>query len=143
MYLPLVSVNALRIARIQAQARFKYFLLYQTQNCWSTSVSSQYSREARSTVNINSWSKSTMSDDAYSAFLDQANQDTGESKASTKSSPATTRAVDTDVPVPLQKVEQYGYYSSEADEPFEPVSLKWSGDNPPSQSTPCPPAKTS
>lgn len=74
----------------------------------------------------------TMSDDAYSSFLDQANQDTGASKASTKSKSAATKAVDTDVPVTLQKVDQY--YTSESDEPFEPVSLKWSGKNMPSES---------
>lgn len=73
-----------------------------------------------------------MSDDAYSSFLDQANQDTGASKVSTKSKSAATKAVDTDVPVTLQKVDQY--YTSESDEPFEPVSLKWSGKNMPSES---------
>lgn len=73
-----------------------------------------------------------MSDDAYSSFLDQANQDTGASKASTKSKSAATKAVDTDVPVTLKEVDQY--YTSESDEPFEPVSLKWSGKNMPSES---------
>ena len=75
------------------------------------------------------------SDDAYSSFLDQANQDTGASKASTqsKSKSVSTKAVDTDVPATLQKVEQY--YTSEADEPFEPVSLRWNGKNMPSEST--------
>lgn len=72
-----------------------------------------------------------MSDDAYSSFLDQANQDTGASKASTKSKAAGTKAVDTDVPISLQEVDQY--YTSESDEPFEPVSLKWSGKNMPSE----------
>ncbi|MCJ1267454.1 hypothetical protein MMC22_007339 [Lobaria immixta] len=71
------------------------------------------------------------SDDAYSSFLDQANQDTGASKTSANSSSATTKAVDTGVPAPLQNVELY--YTSEADEPFEPVSLKWSGNNMPSE----------
>lgn len=74
----------------------------------------------------------TMSDDAYSSFLDQANQDTGASKASTQSKTASTKAVDTEVPATLQGVEQY--YVSEADEPFEPVSLKWGGKNMPSES---------
>ncbi len=76
-----------------------------------------------------------MSDEAYSSFLDQANQDTGASKASTKSKSTapSTKAVDTDVPPTLQNVEQY--YTSEADEPFEPVSLKWDGKNMPSEST--------
>lgn len=73
------------------------------------------------------------SDDAYSAFLEQANQDTGAGRTSTQSSSATAKAIDTDVPVLLQKVEQY--YTSEADEPFEPVSLSWSGSNMPSEST--------
>ena len=74
----------------------------------------------------------TMSDEAYSSFLDQANQDTGASKASTKSKSAATKVVDTDVPATLQKVDQY--YTSESDEPFEPVSLVWSGKNMPSES---------
>lgn len=70
------------------------------------------------------------SDDAYSAFLDKANQDTGTSKASTKSTSATSKAVDTEVPAPLKKIDQY--YTSDTDEPFEPVSLKWSGESMPS-----------
>ena len=73
------------------------------------------------------------SDDAYSNFLDKANQDTGASKASTQSKSANTKAVDTEVPMTLKGVEQY--YTSEADEPFEPVSLKWDGKNMPSEST--------
>lgn len=72
------------------------------------------------------------SDEAYSSFLDQANQDTGASKASTQSKTTSTKAVDTDVPATLQNLEQY--YTSEADEPFEPVSLKWSGRAMPSES---------
>lgn len=78
-----------------------------------------------------------MSDDAYSSFLDKASQDTGASKASTTSKSASTKSVDTEVPATLQSIEQY--YTSEADEPFEPVSLKWGGKNMPSESTyPCP-----
>ena len=76
------------------------------------------------------------SDEDYSAFLDKANQDTGASKnastQSTKTSKPSTKSVDTDVPAPLQKIEQY--YTSDADEPFEPVSLKWDGKNMPSES---------
>ena len=72
------------------------------------------------------------SDDAYGAFLDQANQDTGSSKASSKTTSAPTKAVDTAVPELLHKVRQY--YVSDSDEPFEPVSLKWSGKNMPSES---------
>ncbi len=73
------------------------------------------------------------SDESYGSFLQQANQDTGASaKTSSASQSASTKAVDTEVPAPLQKVEQY--YISDADEPFEPVSLKWSGENMPSES---------
>lgn len=72
------------------------------------------------------------SDEAYSSFLDQANQDTGASKASSEWNSLSTEATNTDVPPSLQKVERY--YTSDADEPFEPVSLKWSGKNMPSES---------
>lgn len=73
------------------------------------------------------------SDEGYNSFLEQANQDTGASaQTSSNSQSASTKAVDTEVPVPLQRVEQY--YTSDADEPFEPVSLKWSGENMPSES---------
>ena len=67
----------------------------------------------------------TMSDDAYSNFLDKANQDTGASKATQKESPLKTRAVDTEIPAALQSIENY--YTSEADEPWEPVSLNYEG----------------
>ncbi|MCJ1280776.1 hypothetical protein MMC26_000093 [Xylographa opegraphella] len=71
------------------------------------------------------------SDEGYSAFLDQANQDTGAGDASTQSSHAPLKATDTDVPAALQGIEQT--YVSEADEPFEPVSLKWTGRSMPSE----------
>ena len=89
-------------------------------------------KRTHQTIIVSEDSLKIMSDDAYSSFLDQANQDTGASKVSTKSKSAATKAVDTDVPVTLQKVDQY--YTSESDEPFEPVSLKWSGKNMPSES---------
>jgi hypothetical protein len=74
------------------------------------------------------------SDDAYSAFLDQANQDTGAHApaASQKSSSAQLKTTDTEVPAALLGVD--AYYVSEADEPFEPVSLKWTGRDMPSES---------
>ena len=75
------------------------------------------------------------SDEAYSAFLDQANQNTGARKASSRSSATNTKATDTDVPPSLQNVDRY--YTSDADEPFEPVSLKWGEGNMPSESM-CP-----
>lgn len=64
------------------------------------------------------------SDEDYASFLDKANQDTGAS-ASTQSKVG-TKSVDTAVPKALESVEEY--YTSEADEPFEPVSLKWDGE---------------
>lgn len=72
------------------------------------------------------------SDEAYSSFLDQANQDTGASKVSTQSGRGSTKAVDTDIPGALRSLEHY--YTSDADEPFEPVSLRWTGQNMPSES---------
>lgn len=75
-----------------------------------------------------------MSDEAYSSFLAQANQDTGESEASADPKSAATKDIDTyvNVPADLQKVQQD--YTSESDEPFEPVSLKWGGKKMPSES---------
>ena len=72
------------------------------------------------------------SDEAYSAFLDQANQDTGAGDASTQSSHTQLKAADTEIPAVLQGIDQT--YTSEADEPFEPVSLKWTGRSMPSES---------
>ncbi|KAI4184363.1 MAG: hypothetical protein L6R41_004781 [Letrouitia leprolyta] len=71
------------------------------------------------------------SDDAYSSFLDQANQDASVSKTATSTETVSTKAVDTEIPVGLQNFDQY--YTSESDEPFEPVSLLWNGKNMPSE----------
>lgn len=70
------------------------------------------------------------SDEDYAAFLDKANQDTG-APASAQSKSFKTKAVDSEVPPVLQSVEEY--YISDADEPFEPVSLKWEGDATPAE----------
>lgn len=123
----------LRVALIQP--RFHHLAASQRQVC-----SLQFLHllcQAQSFSSRNSWFKNTMSsDDAYGAFLDQANQDTGASKASMKrSSHAETKAVNTEVPALLQKVERFGTYTSEADEPFEPVGLKWDGDELPTEGT--------
>jgi hypothetical protein len=69
-----------------------------------------------------------MSSDAdYASFLDKANQDTGSAQQQSSSSKKSygTKSVDTAVPQALEKVEEY--YVSDADEPFEPVALKYSG----------------
>ena len=74
------------------------------------------------------------SDNAYGAFLDQANQDTGASaSASKKTEGAALKTTDTDVPAVLQSVDRY--YTSDADEPFEVVSLRWEGDGLPGERT--------
>jgi len=70
----------------------------------------------------------TMStDEDYSSFLDKANQDTGSSKPAAKKDDkfAQTKAVDTDVPGPLKSLD--AFYTSDTDEPFEPVALAHSG----------------
>jgi hypothetical protein len=67
-----------------------------------------------------------MSSDAdYAAFLDKANQDTSsaQSQSQSQSKKLGTKAVDTDVPAELKNVDVY--YESDADEPFEAVSLKF------------------
>ena len=71
-----------------------------------------------------------MSSDAdYAAFLDKANQDTGAVSAQ-KAQKVGTKSVDTAVPKSLESIEEY--YISDADEPFEPVALKFEGDQAPS-----------
>jgi len=70
------------------------------------------------------------SDADYASFLDKANQDTGSHKVSAKSKSVGTKSVNTEVPKALEEIEEY--YVSDADEPFEPVSLKFDGDGMPS-----------
>jgi len=66
-------------------------------------------------------------DDDYASFLDKANQDTGSSKPAQKDTNfASTKAVDTDVPAPLKKLDD-AFYTSDTDEPFEPVALGHTG----------------
>lgn len=68
-----------------------------------------------------------MSSDAdYASFLDKANQDTGAAEAKSASTKSYgTKSVNTSVPKVLQQIEEY--YTSDADEPFEPVALKYDG----------------
>lgn len=76
------------------------------------------------------------SDDAYLAFLNKANQDSSEGRAATAStstdsnSPFTTTSAGVTVPRVLQQVTQRDdlVYVSDADEPFYPVALKFSGE---------------
>ncbi|KAF4979536.1 hypothetical protein FZEAL_4304 [Fusarium zealandicum] len=73
----------------------------------------------------------TMSnDDDYMAFLNKANQDTGAGAATQQEKP-TFKVKDegSEVPKAIRDVCQSAFYVSEADEPFEEVSLKWEGKN--------------
>ena len=75
------------------------------------------------------------SDEAYGSFLDQANQSTSnkaKTSSSSKSKAVSTKAVDTEVPASLQSID--AFYTSDADEKFEPVSLQWGSGNMPSES---------
>lgn len=66
-------------------------------------------------------------DEDYAGFLDKANQDTGASKDKGSSKFASTKAVDSDTKVPAHLEKLDAYYTSDTDEPFEPVSLKHNG----------------
>lgn len=66
------------------------------------------------------------SDDDYMAFLNKANQDTGVASAQ-QGGTIKTKTVDSEVPKTIRDVCKDAVYISEADEPFEEVSLKWSG----------------
>ncbi|KAL4933559.1 uncharacterized protein BDV17DRAFT_287209 [Aspergillus undulatus] len=70
------------------------------------------------------------SDDAYMSFLDKANSDldAGRSQQTTQSSSgARTETVDANVKIPTPLTSVDAFYVSDADEPFEPVALKWDG----------------
>ena len=73
-----------------------------------------------------------MSDEAYTSFLDKANEDPSPSfakevHAMTADRFVSTKTVDTnqEVPTSLNNLEEY--YASDTDEPFEPVVLNWNG----------------
>jgi hypothetical protein len=72
---------------------------------------------------------STMSDEDYEAFLNKANQDVSGSKSQSTTA-SKVQAVNTEIPSSLTKVD--AFYTSDADEPFEPISLKYSGKSLPS-----------
>ncbi|TVY26617.1 hypothetical protein LHYA1_G004091 [Lachnellula hyalina] len=76
------------------------------------------------------------SDEDYASFLDKANEDpsAGTAKSQDKGK-VELKAVDTDVPAPLTKATKDAFYVSDADEPFEPVALKFSGKTLPTEVT--------
>lgn len=67
-------------------------------------------------------------DEEYMDFLDKANEDpsAGTAKSQSKGK-AELKATDTDVPAPLTEVTKDAFYTSDADEPFVPVALKFGG----------------
>jgi len=85
--------------------------------------------QPHSYIGIRTGDLRNMSSDAdYAAFLDKANQDIGSAEsrdASQKKEGHGTKSVNTAVPKMLEQVEEY--YVSDADEPFEPVALKFEG----------------
>ncbi|KAI9891947.1 MAG: hypothetical protein M1814_002141 [Vezdaea aestivalis] len=64
------------------------------------------------------------SDTSYAAFLDKANSNPGSSTAKAQSTKKGTKAVNASVPASLEDVGTL-VYTSDADEPFEAVSLKF------------------
>jgi hypothetical protein len=70
-----------------------------------------------------------MSDEDYEAFLNKANQDVSGATTQSKKSVG-VKSVDTEVPQDLEAIEEV--FVSDADEPFEPVSLKYTGNSLPS-----------
>ncbi|KJK60423.1 hypothetical protein P875_00053360 [Aspergillus parasiticus SU-1] len=70
-----------------------------------------------------------MSDDAYMNFLNKANADldTARAQQAQDSPTVRTETVETGVSVPAPLTSVDAYYTSETDEPFEPVALRWDG----------------
>ncbi|KAK0634608.1 hypothetical protein B0T17DRAFT_481270 [Bombardia bombarda] len=79
---------------------------------------------------------SSSADDDYMNFLNKANQDPSEGYAKpqqqTKQQTKEFKAADADVEIPRPLVEvtrgDGAFYISDADEPFEPVALRWDED---------------
>lgn len=67
------------------------------------------------------------SDTAYASFLDKANQDVGPLARSGGDSFHLSTNVSKDEPVPPVLKETEEYYTSETDEVFEPVTVRWEG----------------
>ncbi|KAF7560095.1 hypothetical protein G7046_g4065 [Stylonectria norvegica] len=68
------------------------------------------------------------SDDDYTAFLNKANQDSSAAAPTTQQKPAfKTKDAGSQAPKPIRDAIQNAVYVSDADEPFEEVSLRWDG----------------
>ncbi|OWT43481.1 hypothetical protein VFPPC_17370 [Pochonia chlamydosporia 170] len=93
------------------------------------------------TVRVDCHSTSMASDEDYMAFLDKANQDLDDGNAyaakqsAQKKTAFKTMDEGSQAPKVIRDACQDAVYVTDADEPFEEVSLKWSGDGLPDEST--------
>lgn len=82
-------------------------------------------------------------DDDYMSFLNKANQDTGAGASTQEKTAFKAKDHGVEVPKAIAEVCKNAVYTSDADEPFEEVSLKWQGSNGlPSESKPSQPMYT-
>ncbi|PHH65126.1 hypothetical protein CDD81_3257 [Ophiocordyceps australis] len=78
-------------------------------------------------------------DDDYMAFLNKANKDVGDGQTVTQQQQSKEQAVfkckdaGIEVPKPIQDVCKDAFYVTDADEPFEEVSLKWDKESLPNE----------
>lgn len=102
---------------------------FQTLTPSSVRIPATPTSQSPRSANFSTSSSTTMSsDDAYMSFLDKANADLNAGRpqqGATETARTETVDANTQVPKPLQSVD--AYYVSDADEPFEPVALKWEG----------------
>jgi hypothetical protein len=76
-------------------------------------------------------------DDDYMSFLNKANQDTGAGASTQEKTAFKAKDHGVEVPRAIAEVCKKAVYTSDADESFEEVSLKWQGSNGlPSESKP-------
>ncbi|CAJ0551717.1 Ff.00g056960.m01.CDS01 [Fusarium sp. VM40] len=68
-------------------------------------------------------------DDDYMSFLNKANQDTGAGASTQEKTAFKAKDHGVEVPKAIAEVCKNAVYTSDADEPFEEVSLKWQGSN--------------
>ncbi|KAJ5273336.1 hypothetical protein N7478_008461 [Penicillium angulare] len=74
-----------------------------------------------------STSTTMASDDAYMDFLNKANADKDAGAGQAPAQGTQTKTVDTSFKLPASLKDVDIYYVSDADEPFEPVLLRWEG----------------
>lgn len=106
-------------------------------SAYSTDTSSPLTKPTTTSEAIESQNKGEMaSDEDYASFLDKANEDPNKGVAKTQGSgKIQLKAVDQGAKVPagLKNATKDAFYTSDADEPFEPVVLKHSGKSLPNE----------